>query len=161
MKHWIAGHRALLGLIGLAAWIGLFASLALPGVSTAAEIALLLLALAGLGALVGSPYWRIVYRESPLRRAATGVTDLDERELELRDRAHGLTYFLFATINILLLALGWTLLHINRASLGADMLQAAIIPYGTFAAALPVVLIEWFEPSGPAPAELDEEEEEA
>ena len=157
MKHWIAGHRALLGLFGLAAWIGLFASLAMY-TSTAVEIALLVMANAGLGALIGSPYWKIVYRESPLRRATSGVTDLDERELELRDRAHGLAYFLFVTVNIVLLALVSALLHFDRLSGDLAALQAVFLPYCTFAVTLPVILLEWFEPSGAEEPELDEEE---
>ena len=59
MRQWIAGHRALLGLAGLAAWIGLCGALAFPGTSMAAAIGLLAIAVAGLGALVGSPYWKI------------------------------------------------------------------------------------------------------
>jgi hypothetical protein len=160
MKDWIAGHRALLGLLGLAALIGLFGSLALAATSAIAEVALLLVALAGLAALVGSPYWKIVYKESPLRRAVTGITDLDERELELRDRANGLAYFLFATVNIVLLALAPPLLRLNQVALDIHALQLALVPYALFATALPVILLEAFEPSASAGRDpLDEEEE--
>ena len=159
MRVFVTGHRALLGICGLIALIALFVSLAGPTTPTARELALAVIAFAGLGALVGSPYWKIVYREAPLRAAAGLPSDLDEREHGLRDRAHGLSYHLFATINVLLLALAWVLLDLGKIQLDGDKLRAAIIPYTFFAASLPVILLEWFQPSGPAPAglELDEE----
>ena len=160
MRQFVAGHRALLGILGVAALVLLCAALAFAEAPRALEAALLLAAAFGLGALVGSPYWKVVYRESPLRRAVTGATDLDERELALRDRANGLTYFLFATVNIVLLAAGAALLGVNHLAIGAHGLQAAIVPYAGFAVTLPVILLEWFEPSGPADVDLVEEEEE-
>lgn len=155
MSHWISGHRAMLGIAGLLAFAALFASLAFPDAATAVEMALAVIALLGLGALIRSPYWKIVYREAPLRSAGGGPTDLDEREHALRDRGHGLAYYLFVTVNIVLLALGWTLLRLGRIEIDADMLQAALFPYGAFAIALPVILLEWFQPSGGGPADAD------
>jgi hypothetical protein len=159
MRQFVAGHRAMLGIVGLAALVLLFASMAFPDPAYAIEIPLLVAALIGIGGLVGSPYWKLIYKESPLRRAVTGITDLDERELALRDRANGLTYFLFATVNILLLCVGWVLVHHAHLVIDEHGLQAAVIPYAWFAVALPVILLEWFEPSGPATAEPDFDED--
>jgi hypothetical protein len=159
MINWVAAHRAILGIFGLAAFTGLFVSLACPDTPTWLEAVLLVAALLGLAALLRSPYWKIVYREAPLRSAAGGPTDLDEREHALRDRGHGLAYYLFFVVNILLLALCWFLVRLGRIEIGADALQRALIPYGFFAISLPVILLEWFQPSGAATAEpeLDEE----
>ena len=158
MRVFVTGHRALLGICGLIGLIALFVSLAVPTTPTALELALAVIAFAGLGALVGSPYWKIVYREAPLR-STSGISDLDEREHALRDRGHGLAYYLFVVFNILLLSLAWVLVGLGKIQLDGDKLRAAIIPYTFFAASLPVILLEWFQPSGPAPAglELDEE----
>jgi hypothetical protein len=159
MRRFVAGHRAMLGIAGITALALLFASMVFPDPPDAIEIPLLLVALIGIGSLVGSPYWKTVYRESPLRRAVTGITDLDERELALRDRANGLTYFLFATVNIVLLCLGWVLVHLKHLTIDEYGLQGAIIPYGWFAVALPVILLEWFEPSGATTADPEFEED--
>ena len=43
------------------------------------------------------------------------------------NRAHGLAYFLFATVNIVLLALVSILIHSNRVSIDFGMLQAAFL----------------------------------
>jgi hypothetical protein len=157
MTTLISRHRAVLGLAGVAALAGLFFSLAFPATTTAIELLLLAVAILGLYAIVGSPYWSIVYRESPLKRAMTGVSDLDERELALRDRAAGLTYFLFTTINVVALALCWILVGLDKIDLRAPVLQAAIFPYAWFAVTLPVLMMEWFEPSGDAVAAVDRE----
>jgi hypothetical protein len=159
MSHFIARHRAMLGIFGVAALAALFVAFAFPETPAALEAVLAVTAVAGLGGLVSSPYWKIVYREAPLRSAAGGPTDLDEREHALRDRGHGLAYYLFFTFNMLLLALCWFLVRLGQIEIGADALQRALIPYGFFAISLPVILLEWFQPSGPAAAEADLDEE--
>jgi hypothetical protein len=160
MSNWAAGRRAILGVFGLAALTAAFAAFACANAPAWLEIALAAAALLGLGALVGSPYWKIVYREAPLRSAAGGPTDLDEREHALRDRGHGLAYYLFVVVNILLLALCWMLVRIGQLAIGPDLLQAVFFPYAAFAISLPVILLEYFQPSGPAPAGADDEDEE-
>jgi hypothetical protein len=159
MSNFFAGHRAMLGIFGVVALAALSAAFAFPEAPAALEAALAIAAVAGLGGLITSPYWKIVYREAPLRSAAGGPTELDEREHALRDRGHGLAYYLFFVVNILLLALCWFLIRLGRIEIDADTLQRALIPYGFFAISLPVILLEWFQPSGPAAAgaEMDEE----
>ena len=159
MKTFVSGHRAGLGVLGVGSLAGLFLSLAIPSTSTLIEVALLALALFGFGALLGSPYWRIIYRESPLRRAISGETELDERELALRDRANGLAYILFAAANMVALSFALPLVRLDRIVLSADTLMAAMIPYAAFAFALPVILVEWFEPSGERAPPMEEDEE--
>ena len=78
----------------------------------------------------------------------------------MRDRAHGLTYMLFATSNLVALALCWVLVDLDKLTLEADALQASLFPYAWFALTLPVIMLEWFEPSGAAAVEIGEEEEE-
>jgi len=107
--------------------------------------------LAGLMVLAASPYWKIVYREAPLRQAMTGASDLDERELGLRDRAAGLTYSLLVATSLLLMFIGGLALDAGWIALDGNSLNRAIIPYAFFATCLPIIMMEWFEPSGPAP----------
>ena len=152
-------HRAACGIAGLIAFAALFVSLRWPATPTAVELVLAAIAAIGLYGIVRSPYWSIVYREAPLRRASTGATDLDERELAVRDRAHGLTYYLFAAFNIVAIALLWMLLRIDQLVLDENVLQAALFPYAFFAVSLPVIMLEWFDPSGDRPP-ADEEEAE-
>ena len=148
MKRFIGEHRAVLGLIGVAALAGLFASLRLSPGYTGLDLGLLVLAVLGVLALVGSPYWKILYRESPLRRTVSGRTDLDERELALRDRAGGLTYSLFAAFNLLVLFAAAEMTDRDLITLDDGVLYHFFVPYGWFAASLPVMVLEWFEPSG-------------
>ena len=54
----------------LAGLTALFVTLAFPETPLWLELVLVALAALGFYAIAGSPYWRIVYRESPLRRAA-------------------------------------------------------------------------------------------
>jgi hypothetical protein len=158
MTSLISGHRSTLGALGVLAFAVVFATPAL-GLPTAAELAILAVALLGLCALVGSPYWEVMYRESPLRRAVSDVTDLDERELALRDRANGLTYYLFATFNIVAIAFCWGAARFHWLVLDPQALMIAIVPYACFAVCLPVIMLEWFEPSATGAA-LDAEEKE-
>jgi hypothetical protein len=156
MKRFIGEHRAVLGFIGVAAFAGLFASFrASPGY-TPLDLGLLVLALLGAVAIGGSPYWKILYRESPLRRPVMGRTDLDERELALRDRAAGLTYSLYAAFNLLVLFAAAELTARDVITLDDGVLYHFFVPYAWFALLLPVIVLEWFEPSG-----LATEEEEA
>lgn len=143
----LARHRATLGTVGVIALTSLFVTLAFPQTPVALEAALFAAAFIGLWAIARSPYWKVIYKESPLRRAVTGMTDLDERELALRDRANGLTYYLFATVNLVIIAACSALMQLGKLALDGDMLQAAIFPYAFFAATLPVIMLEWFEPS--------------
>ena len=124
-----------------------------------ASVLMLIVVFAGGWALFTSPYFGILHRESPLRRAVTGVTELDERELALRDRASGLTYYLFVLLNMV--AIGVTALAVDQQwiLLDGDTLMKAFIPYSYFATALPVLTLEWFEPSSLWAAPIDEEEE--
>jgi hypothetical protein len=114
--------------------------------------------LAGQVAIAGSPYWKIFYREAPLKRAITGVSDLDERELALRDRANGLTYYLLVVLSLLLLLGAGAAADIGWVELSGDTLIRAILPYALLALTLPVIMLEWFEPSGDRPAPADEED---
>ena len=88
-----------------------------------------------------------------------GETELDERELALRDRANGLAYILFAAANMVALSFALPLVRLDRIVLSADTLMAAMIPYAAFAFALPVILVEWFEPSGERAPPMEEDEE--
>jgi hypothetical protein len=146
------------GLVGLVALALLFVVLAFPAVKTLVELVLVAMAAVGIYAIVGSPYWSIVYRESPLRRAVSGISDLDERELALRDRANGLTYYIFATANVVIIAFCLSGVKWNWFVLDEDVLLAALLPYGWFAVTLPVIMLEWFEPSGAAPDPVEEKE---
>ena len=148
MKRFIGEHRAMLGVIGVAALAGLFASLRSSPGYTPLDLGLLVLTLLGALALVGSPYWKILYRESPLRRPVMGRTDLDERELALRDRAAGLTYSLFAAFNMLVLFAAAEMIDRDLITLDDGVLYHVFVPYAWFAASLPVIVLEWFEPSG-------------
>lgn len=163
MKTPFSRHRAALGLVSVAATPVFFA---LPTEWPASEsgfwmsrlILTLIWLICGAG-IMGSPYWKIVYREAPLKRAITGVSNLDERELALRDRANGLTYYLFAVANMLLIVgvgiavdLGWLVLN-------TSLMLGAVIPYFYFAISLPVIMLEWFEPSDDAPHPVEEEEQ--
>lgn len=158
MKTLISGHRALFGIASVLFLTLLFATLAVPAASTALEIAFVVLAALGVYGIVGSPYWPIIYREAPLKRAMTGVSDLDERELALRDRAAGLTYNLFAAANIIGLALAMSAIRWRWIAVDAGSLAAALAPYCWFAFTLPVIMLEWFEPSGTWAGPVDEEE---
>ena len=153
MKRIVAEHRSVLGLVGTVALAGLSASLTLSRGYTWLDGVLLVVTVAGLAALVGSPYWKIFHRESPLRRAVTGRTDLDERELALRDRASGLTYSMFAAFNLLILFALAELIGRGLVTIDASLLYHAFVPYAWLAVSLPVIVLEWFEPSGHAAIE--------
>ena len=162
MKRFFTHHRAALGLLG---FLALLVDAALPDPEGAfaiwdiAHMALILAMVVGAAAILTSPYWKILYAEAPLRRAMTGVSDLDERELALRDRANGLTYYLFATANVLLiLGLAFGMKAGLLTAPAADLLLAAVMPYVFFAIGLPVFMLEWFEPSAPAGDAIGEEE---
>ena len=164
MKNLIARHRAALG---IAAFVAALVFYTLPDVGgdprvDAALIGLQLLAgaivAAGAWALLSSPYWAILYRESPLRRARTGASDLDERELALRDRASGLTYYFFVTLNMVLIAAAAVAVGRGWIALDGETLMTAVIPYSWLGLVLPVLMLEYFEPSGDRPAPLEEEE---
>ena len=166
MKIFIASHRAGLGVAALAALPFYFllpdnTGDAWGDVATAVgRVIAILIAVLGGYALYSSPYMGVLYREAPLRRATTGVTDLDERELALRDRAAGLTYNLFATANLILLfgtAIG---LRTGGLTLSGEMLTEAVLPYAFFASTLPVLMLEWFEPSSWLAADAIEDDEE-
>jgi hypothetical protein len=159
MNSILSRHRAASGVAGLAALTALFVSVLWPDTPTWAELLLGGAAALGLYGIIRSPYWSIVYREAPLRRAATGVSDLDERELAVRDRAHGLTYYLFAAFNIVGIALLWMLMRIGHLVIDEHLLQATLFPYAFFAATLPVIMLEWFDPSCLGQAPGDEEDE--
>ena len=153
MKSFIASHRAGLGVAALIAlpfyfWLPEDTGNAWGDVAMAV-LDVVMIGIIGLGgyALYASPYFGILYREAPLRRATTGVTDLDERELALRDRAAGLTYYLFAAANITLLFGTAVALRIGSVTLDGQMLTEALIPYAFFSTTLPVLMLEWFEPS--------------
>lgn len=162
MTVFFARHRATLGLVSV---IVLPAFFALPAEWPASEsgywisrtIPALLWVACG-AAIWSSPYWKIIYREAPLRRALTGVSDLDERELALRDRANGLTYYLFLVANLLLLLGGGIAADAGWIALSGDTLTGGIMPYAYFAITLPVIMLEWFEPSGPAAEPLEDEQ---
>jgi hypothetical protein len=158
MNIFLSRHRAAFGSVGLAALGILFISLRWPETPTLIELALVAVTALGLYTIVRSPYWSIIYRESPLRRAATGLTDLDERESAIRDRAHGLTYYLCAAINICAIAILWVLVRLNHLVLDEHLLQGALVPYAFFAVTLPVIMLEWFNPSGDKHAPGEEEE---
>jgi hypothetical protein len=153
MKRIVAEHRAVLGLIGTAALAGLAASLTVSPGYTMLDLVLLVVTVAGLAGLTGSPYWKILHGESPLRRAVTGRTALDERELALRDRASGLTYSLFAALNLLLLFAVAQLSERGLMTVDASLLYHAFVPYAWLSLSLPVIVLEWFEPSGLAAME--------
>ncbi|TFI57965.1 hypothetical protein E2493_12270 [Sphingomonas parva] len=165
MTRMIARHRAAAGILALLALV-LFYTLpeetgdAWGDVAMATlDVLMLLVVIAGGWALFTSPYFNILHRESPLRRAATGITDLDERELALRDRASGLTYNLFVVLNMI--AIGALALAIEQAwvVLDGDMLMKAFIPYSYVSLFLPVLTLEWFEPSSLWATPIDDEEE--
>ncbi|QAY77784.1 hypothetical protein [Sphingosinicella sp. BN140058] len=153
MTDVIARHRAAAILLALAA---LTALVVVPdrtapawgeGAGIAVNLLLILVALAGASALLTSPYLSILYREAPLKRAITGESELDEREVALRDRAAGMTYYLFATVNLVGLAAVGLLLKAGAIVLDGDLLLRWMPPYAAFAFALPVLTLEWFEPS--------------
>jgi hypothetical protein len=162
MKLVLTRHRAAFGIIAVLA-VTLF--FALPRGWPASDAGyfairgpLAALWFAGLIAIAGSPYWKIIYREAPLRRAVTGVTDLDERELALRDRAGGLTYYLFFAVNLMLLVGAGIAADAGLVTLERTGLIGAAMPYAFFGVTLPVIMLEWFEPSH-LWSEPDEEEE--
>src|SRR3712207_1626405 len=99
MRNLIARHRAAIGIAALIA-LGLFYALPEETGNVWGDVAmatidvlLWLVVIGGAYAMFTSPYMSILYREAPLKRAATGVSELDERELALRDRANGMTYY--------------------------------------------------------------------
>jgi hypothetical protein len=153
MKSFIASHRAGLGVAALIAlplylWLPEDTGDAWGDVAMAVtDVAMIAIVILGGYALFTSPYLGILYREAPLRRATTGVTDLDERELALRDRAAGLTYNLFAAANVTLLFGTAIALRMGLFTLDGRMLTEAVIPYAFFSTTLPVLMLEWFEPS--------------
>jgi hypothetical protein len=166
MKTLIARHRAEVGILALIAVILLHA---LPedtadrwgDVAMATlDLLLILVAIAGAWAVLTSPYMSILYREAPLKRAMTGVSDLDERELALRDRANGMTYYLFAAINMLALMIAAALLQLGWIELEGEVLRDVMLPYAYFAIGLPVLVLEWFEPSSLWAAGVDDEPDE-
>jgi hypothetical protein len=165
MTKLIARHRAA---AGICAFVALILFHALPEetgdkwgdvVIATFDVLTILVVIAGGWALLSSPYFEILHRESPLKRAVTGGTDLDERELALRDRASGLTYYLFVLLNMIVI--GGAALATNRhwIVLDADTLMRAFIPYAYLGLALPVLTLEWFEPSSLWAAPIEEEEE--
>jgi hypothetical protein len=157
MKTFIASHRAGLGLAAMVAWPFYYAVPDETG-NAWGDVALSVIAVGMLGvvllggwALYSSPYMRVLFREAPLQRAMTGATQLDERELLLRDRAAGLTYNLFAAFNMTVLFVAAIVLDIGNFAIDGDalgdVLIRAVIPYAFFSSTLPVLMLEWFEPS--------------
>lgn len=153
MKTFIASRRAGLGLAGLLALLLYYFLHVESGDSwgdlTLSALNVLMIGLAILGgyALATSPYVNILYRSVRPGRATSAAARLDERELALRDRAAGLTYYLFAALNLLLFvgaAIAW---EIGLITLEADMLLKAAIPYAYLALSLPVLMLEWSKPS--------------
>ena len=157
MKIFIASHRAGLGVAALAALPIYFAlpedtGYAWGDVATAfGRVLAIGVAVLGGYALYTSPYMGTLFREAPLQRAMTGTTALDERELLLRDRAAGLTYNLFAVFNMMVLLVAAIVLDIGNFAIDGDalgdVLIRAVIPYAFFSSTLPVLMLEWFEPS--------------
>lgn len=148
----ITRHRAVWGILGAIACPclllrqtgGIFQSV--PGGIIDGVLSLLFVT--GMYALQSSPYWHVVFRESPLRREIEGRTDLDERESALRDRANRLTYVL--AITILMLFIGALQLVVNMgwyATEGSGLARL-ILPIGFIFIPLPILVLEWFEPSG-------------
>jgi hypothetical protein len=167
MRTLIARHRAATGIVAFAA-IALFYTLPEEtgdpwGDVAMATLDVLLLGLVILGAwaMFTSPYMSILHREAPLKRAMTGVSELDERELALRDRAAGMTYYLFATFNLLAVIVLGLLLKYDAIVLEGDVLLDVMLPYAYFCLFLPVLMLEWFEPSSLWVVPVAEEEEEA
>ena len=164
MKNLIARHRAATGILALVA-IVLFHALpeetgnAWGDVAMATLDLLLLVAIAGGWALLTSPYMSILHREAPLKRAITGVSELDERELALRDRANGMTYYLFATVHLVALVGLGLLLKYEAVVLEGEVLLDLMLPYAYFAIGLPVIMLEWFEPSSLWALPVEDEEE--
>ena len=157
MKTFIASHRAGLGVAALIALPFFFllpddTGNAWGDVATAVG-RVIAIGIASLGgyALYTSPYMGTLFREAPLQRAMTGKTALDERELLLRDRAAGLTYNLFAVFNMMVLFVAAIVLDIGNFAVDGDalgdVLIRAVIPYAFFSSTLPVLMLEWFEPS--------------
>ena len=156
-------HRPAWGLAGLAAFTALLVLPDAPSLSEPAVLAIQsvlgALFIGGTLVLHASPYTRIVYGEAPLKRAMTGVSDLDERELALRDRANGLTYNLFVTVTLLLIMAAVVALDAEWLTIDGRFLLGAFFPYALFAFDLPVLMLEWFEPSHlwAQPIELEED----
>lgn len=163
MTTFFSRHRAVFGLVSVAVTLLFFAQPAeWPASETGFWMSRLTLGAIWLGcgaAIWSSPYWKIVYREAPLKRALTGISDLDERELALRDRAHGLTYYLFVVANMLLILGAGIAADNGWIQLNGGMLIGTLFPYLYFAVSLPVILLEWFEPSGEMPAPIEDETE--
>ena len=164
MKTLIARHRAAASILALIAIILFYV---LPGetggswgdgAATTVDVLMILVALAAGWAVVTSPYLPIVYREAPLKRAVTGISNLDERELALRDRANGMTYYVFGTLNLIALVALGVLLERGAIVLQGRTLLEMVVPYACFAFALPVVMLEWFEPSSLWAQPIEEEE---
>jgi len=156
MIAFVSRHRAAFGLLSVLAFAALPVFSEWPVVAIVAVAALFFIGLLG---LAGSPYRAILYREGPLQRAMTGVTDLDEREAALRDRANGLTYFLFVVVNLLLIGAAALAARAGWRGLDGDFLTRALISYTYFAVALPVIMLEWFEPSDLWAQPANDEEE--
>ena len=157
MKTFIASHRAGLGVAALVALPLIFllpedTGDAWGDVATAfGRVIAIGVAFLGGYALYGSPYLGTLFREAPLQRAMTGKTALDERELLLRDRAAGLTYNLFAVFNMMVLFVAAVVLDLGHFAIDGDalgdVLIRAVVPYAFFSTTLPVLMLEWFEPS--------------
>ena len=156
-------HRPAWGLASLAAFIVVLAMPDAPSLSEPAVLAIQFvfgaLFITGTLVLHASPYTKIVYGEAPLKRAMTGVSDLDERELALRDRANGLTYNLFVTVTLLLIMAAVIASDAGWVTIDGGFLLGAFFPYALFAFDLPVLMLEWFEPSHlwAQPVELEED----
>jgi hypothetical protein len=165
MSNLIGRHRAAAGIAAFAALIFFYVLPEETGdawgdvAMASLDVLLILVTIAGAWALLSSPYFRILHRESPLRRAVTGTTDLDERELALRDRASGLTYYLFVLFNMVAICVAALALDQDWIALDGATLMRAFIPYAYFALALPVLTLEWFEPSALWAAPIEEEED--
>ena len=153
MRTFIASHRAGLGLAAFPALAFYFAFPEATGdpwgdvLAAVTRVVAIGVVIVGGYALFTSPYARILFREAPLRRATTGGTDLDERELALRDRAAGLTYNVFAAANMTLLFGTAIVLRFGELTIDGRTLTEAIVPYAFFSMTLPVLMLEWFEPS--------------
>jgi hypothetical protein len=165
MRNLIARHRAAIGIVALVAIVLFYALPEETGdpwgdvAMATLDVLLLLLVILGAWALFKSPYMSILHREAPLKRAMTGDTELDEREAALRDRAAGMTYYLFASVNLLaIIALG-LLLKYEAIELRGNVLLEVMLPYAYFSLLLPVGMLEWFEPSSLWVVPVDEEEE--
>jgi hypothetical protein len=164
MTRLVARHRAAAGIFALVAILLLCSLPEAPGsagsgiAAIALDVLLVVIAAVGGGAILTSPYHAILYRESPLRRAVSGVSELDERELALRDRASGLTYCLFVLFNMILICAAAFAADRGWIVLDASTLLRALIPYACLASALPVLTLEWFEPSSLWAEPIEEED---